>query len=168
MIPPLDPATGALPFLSQAPIQTSLAEIGERFAHDDRRRGLWDVFGLWLAELDAFQFPGSLRFGGSFLTAKADPNDVDVLVVVPAEGMSVARAMIRPTAHLWTWQNVGTRVDDEWQPITNRLQPALGRIDSHFARAGSAAETGFAQDWTRIYVGDVPTGGRKGWLEVAR
>lgn len=168
MIPPLDPVTGALPFRSEDPVVTSLVEIGERFAHNDHRRALWGLFGLWLAELDACQFPGSLRFGGSFLTSKEDPHDVDVLVVVPEERLSVARAMIQPTAHLWTWQDVGWRVDDQWRSITDRLQPALGRIDSFFTQAGTAKGRAFARDWTTMYDGDVPTDGRKGWLEVAR
>ena len=173
MIPAPDPSTGYLPFTSEIPIPASLEDICERFVTNARRAHLWEVFGLWLHALDEAQLPGALRLGGSFITAKPEPGDVDVAVAVPQGSASGAWGIVISHPHLWTWQHVGLLRDGvagpDWRYLAARIQPALGRVDSHYFEVETAIAVAFARDWTSEYTDDgTPTGVRKGWLEVSR
>lgn len=171
MIPPLDPDTGYLPFHSEVPIPATLEEVRARFVEGPHRSRLWDAFTWWLSELDRAEFPGSLRFSGSFVTDRERPADVDVAVAVHPDDLSVARGKVAPHGHLWTWQNVGQQdpATGEWRVRLRRLQPALGMVDAHYFAEGSARGAALARDWTSEHDDDGnPTGVRKGWLGVDR
>lgn len=171
MIPPLDHETGLLPFSGEDPYQATLDEVCERFVTNDHRNMLWDAFGWWIAALNRAGFPGALRIGGSFVTSKERPSDIDVAVAISESARPVASKLVRPNAHLWTWQMVGTQDDltKDWTFVARRLQPMLGLIDAHFSPVGTAAASVLARGWTTEHDdAHNETGVRKGWVEVER
>lgn len=171
MIPNLDPVTGRLPFVDEEPYWTTVDAVEARFASGVHRRRLWDGFLLWLEALDEAGMPGDLRLGGSFLSDKVSPSDIDVAVSLHPDQMSVAAGIIKPKAHLWTWQDVHVRTTDgeELRKLVQKLKPMLGRVDAYFFRVGGAQGELWASDWTSAFDSDgVPTGARHGWLGVRR
>jgi hypothetical protein len=169
-IPELDPGTGYLPFRGEDPYRVSLDDIEERYITTPHREHVWEAFGRWLTALNTIGVPGVLRFGGSLLTDKEQPSDVDVLVAIPAESQASARRLIVEHPHLWTWQNFGTQDPaGQWKRVADKVQPALGLVDAYMCLVGAPPEANFARDWTSEHDDEgLPTGVRMGWLEVAR
>jgi hypothetical protein len=64
----------------------TLAEIEARFGrfqHSDRRPSLWRIFKQFADEIAKVGVVTSVLIDGSFVTAKADPNDIDLILVLP-------------------------------------------------------------------------------------
>src|SRR6266545_4725586 len=65
----------------------TLAEIEARFGGfqtSDRRPQLWGRFKEFLREVKACGMVVVILVNGSFVTAKPDPNDIDLILLVPA------------------------------------------------------------------------------------
>ena len=54
------------------------------FQRTDRRPGLWAKFVDFIRELKAAGLGRAGLVDGSFVSAKPDPNDIDVVIVVPS------------------------------------------------------------------------------------
>ena len=64
----------------------TLAEVRSRFGSfqtTDRRPGLFQKLELLIAEAQAAQFVHNLLIDGSFVTAEPEPNDIDLVLVLP-------------------------------------------------------------------------------------
>ncbi len=84
MIPPLDQNGHLPPGIHEA----SAGEIGKRFGAfqgSDLRPQLWRRFGEFLREARAAGLFEAILLDGSFVTAKPDPGDIDLVGVVPAD-----------------------------------------------------------------------------------
>lgn len=104
MIPPEDPATGHLPC---GRYQTDFVEVHERFvaapqfATSTTRRTVWDGLTGYLAHWDTVSqqlgLPGLLMrvwLGGSFVSAKLDPGNADMTLVVSGEKRRAAKGLV--------------------------------------------------------------------------
>jgi hypothetical protein len=68
--------------------ECTLEEIRKRFGgfqESDRRPAIWRRFQEYVVEAKASGKVKELLLDGSFVTAKAEPNDIDVIVVVDRE-----------------------------------------------------------------------------------
>lgn len=104
MIPPSDPATGHLPC---GRYQTDFYEVHARyvvapeFDGSETRPVVWEGLVAYLAEWDATTaglvpyLPGPLLLrvwlGGSFVSAKVDPGNADVTLVLSADAVRAAK-----------------------------------------------------------------------------
>jgi hypothetical protein len=82
MIPPLN-EHGLLPV---GIYECSLAEIEERFGSfqtNERRPALFERLSAYVNEAKSTQQALALMIDGSFVTAKASPGDIDLVLVVP-------------------------------------------------------------------------------------
>ncbi len=82
-IPPLDQHG----LLSAGIHDCTLDEIRGRFGSfqiSDQRPKLFQKLLTFVAEAQAARFARCLLIDGSFVTAKADPNDIDLVLVLPA------------------------------------------------------------------------------------
>jgi uncharacterized protein DUF6932 len=82
-IPSLDPS-GRLP---RGVHDCSIREVEQRFGRfqgSDRRRRLWSALEILIGELRAAGVGIFLLIDGSFVTAKAAPEDIDLILVVSA------------------------------------------------------------------------------------
>jgi len=82
-IPPLN--TNGL--LREGIHDCALEEIGARFGSfraSDRRPKLWASFQAFIGELKAAGLGLTILVNGSFVTAKPDPEDIDLILVLPA------------------------------------------------------------------------------------
>jgi hypothetical protein len=64
-----------------------LEEVAERFAtfqSSERRPQLWEKFVEFMSEAKACGLVEAVLVDGSFVTAKSDPNDIDLVLVVGA------------------------------------------------------------------------------------
>ncbi len=83
MIPPFN-EDGLLP---EGICDCTLDEAAERFGafqSNDRRPQLWVRFTEFMREMKACELVEAVLVDGSFVTAKSDPNDIDLVLVVPA------------------------------------------------------------------------------------
>ena len=83
MIPPFN-ESGCLP---EGIYDCTIDEAAERFAgfqRSSQRPHLWDRFIEFMREADACKLVDAVLVDGSFVTTKADPNDIDLMLVVPA------------------------------------------------------------------------------------
>jgi len=169
VIPDLDPLTGYLPYVSDDPYTTTIQEVHDRFATNDRRRRVWDMFELWVEALDDVGLRGPLRLSGSYVTGKEMPGDLDVAVYVSPSDYVLAEKVTTSAAHLWTWHSLARfQPSSGWVSLGDtRIQPALGLVDAFWVPEGPHGRL-FAQGWTSEFVNKVATGVRKGWLEVER
>ena len=55
------------------------------FQGSDRRPNLWAKFAGFLREVKECGLVEAVLLDGSFVTAKSDPNDIDLILVVSAE-----------------------------------------------------------------------------------
>lgn len=84
MIPPFD-ENGWLPV---GIFECTLAEAAARFGQyqiSDRRPRLWARFTEFMGEAKASDLVEAVLLDGSFVTAKPDPNDIDLVLVVSAD-----------------------------------------------------------------------------------
>ena len=83
MIPPFN-ESGCLP---EGIYDCTIDEATERFGafqSSSQRPQLWDRFIEFMREADACELVDAVLVDGSFVTAKADPNDTDLVLVVSA------------------------------------------------------------------------------------
>jgi hypothetical protein len=83
VIPPFD-ESGCLP---EGIYDCTIDEAAERFGGFQRstqRAHLWDRFIEFMREADACKLVDAVLVDGSFVTTNADPNDIDLVLVVPA------------------------------------------------------------------------------------
>ena len=83
MIPPFN-ESGCLP---EGIYDCTIEEAAERFGGFQgisQRPHLWDRFIEFMREADACKLVDAVPVDGSFVTTKADPNDIDLVLVVPA------------------------------------------------------------------------------------
>lgn len=83
MIPPFD-ESGCLP---EGIYDCTIDEAAERFGGfqlSTQRAHLWDRFIEFMQEADACKLVDAVLVDGSFVTTNADPNDIDLVLVVPA------------------------------------------------------------------------------------
>lgn len=57
-----------------------LAEVEAVFVYNDRRRDLWKQLLSYLGELRSYDRITAIYLDGSFVTDKADPGDIDIVV----------------------------------------------------------------------------------------
>ena len=83
MIPPFN-ENGCLPDgLHDCTLQQAAERFGT-FQSSDRRPELWARFTEFMREAKACQLMEAVLLDGSFVTAKPDPNDLDLVLVVAA------------------------------------------------------------------------------------
>jgi hypothetical protein len=75
-IPPLS-QSGLLP---PGDHECVLAEVEAAFVFNERRRDLWQQLLSYLGELGSFDRITAIYLDGSFVTDKADPGDIDIVV----------------------------------------------------------------------------------------
>src|SRR5262245_36678426 len=81
MLPPFN-EKGLLPEgIHDCSLDEAEARFG-RFQRSDRRPGLWSEFRQFVNEAKATGLASAILLNGSFITAKPDPNDIDVILVV--------------------------------------------------------------------------------------
>jgi len=83
VIPPFN-EDGRLP---EGIYDCTINEAGERFGAfqgNSRRPQLWDRFVDFMREVGACGWVDAVLVDGSFVTTKADPNDIDLVLVVSA------------------------------------------------------------------------------------
>ncbi len=83
MIPPFN-ESGCLP---EGIYDCTIDEAAERFGGfqgSSQRPHLWDRFIEFMREADTCKLVHAVLVDGSFVTTKADPNDIDLVLVVPA------------------------------------------------------------------------------------
>ena len=83
-IPDLDDAG----FLPEGVHECSLDELQRRFGgalHGDRRSALFAKLVEYIQELRSTRMAEGLIVDGSFVTDKAEPNDVDLVLILPAD-----------------------------------------------------------------------------------
>ena len=83
MIPPFN-ESGCLP---EGIYDCTIDEAAERFGGfqgSSQRPHLWDRFIEFMREADTCKLVHAVLVDGSFVTAKADPNDIDLVLVVSA------------------------------------------------------------------------------------
>jgi hypothetical protein len=172
VIPDLDPTSGRLPFQgADRPYGTTVDELRARYVDGTpaggRRSLIWDAFDVWL-RLARGTLPGArLWISGSFITDKAEPSDVDVVLVVSPEHQPVlAPALDSRVRGLLTHLDVTAG-----QPAGNvaKLQPIGGLLDGFLCPAhGPELVTYWQQAWSTEYdkMTGQPTGVRMGYLEV--
>ena len=84
MIPPFN-EYGLLPDgIYDCTLDEAAARFGE-FQINDRRTRLWARFTEFMGEAKACDFTEAVLLDGSFVTAKPDPNDIDLVLVVSAD-----------------------------------------------------------------------------------
>lgn len=84
MIPAFD-QNGCLP---QGIYDCTVADAGERFGAfqiTGRRSHLWNKFIEFMREVEACRLVETVLVNGSFVTAKAEPNDIDLVLVVSSQ-----------------------------------------------------------------------------------
>jgi predicted nucleotidyltransferase len=78
----------------------SLEEIGERFGtfqSTDRRSRLYEKLQEYLTQVRTANLAIAVIVNGSFVTGKADPNDIDLILVLPSS--HALRAELVPMAY---------------------------------------------------------------------
>jgi len=84
VIPPFN-ENGCLPEgIYDCTIDEAAARFGA-FQSSSQRSQLWDKFFEFMREADACELVDAVLVDGSFVTAKADPNDIDLVLVVSAD-----------------------------------------------------------------------------------
>jgi hypothetical protein len=84
LIPPFD-QNGCLP---EGIYDCTMDEVGERFAsfqRTGRRTQLWDRFIDFMREVEALGLVEAVLVNGSFATAKTEPNDIDLVMIISAQ-----------------------------------------------------------------------------------
>lgn len=172
VIPPLDAATGKLPFAAEdQPYVATLNEVHQRYVKDapePARRGvIWRAFQVW-HELAQTVAPGSRYWiSGSFLTEKARPSDLDVILVWDEAHLDAFHPELSQDARVLLSHLTVSAV----QPAgtVDKLQPMGGLIDGFYAPSWIPEHTAvWQQRWSTEYDKTTrqPTGVRMGYLEV--
>lgn len=60
--------------------ECNLAEVEAAFVYNERRQALWRQLLSYLGELRSFDRITAIYLDGSFVTDKADPGDIDIVV----------------------------------------------------------------------------------------
>jgi hypothetical protein len=75
----------------------SLEEIGERFGtfqSTDRRSRLYERLQEYLTQVRSSNLALAVIVNGSFVTSKADPNDIDLILVLPSSHDVLSRQRV--------------------------------------------------------------------------
>ena len=83
MIPPFNENGWLLEGIYDCTLDEAAERFGE-FQGSDRRPQLWVRFNEFIRELKACEFLEAVLVDGSFVSAKPDPNDIDLVLVVAA------------------------------------------------------------------------------------
>lgn len=170
MIPPLDPATGRLPFqgLGNSAYSCTVSEMEERFAFNGTRRHRLARFVAWLEDLNRLGLEGQIWVTGSYVTMKSAPSDIDVLLLITETDAKKAVGLLKQSNPLWTWQ--GLTATKPQKAALDRLQPFGGAVDAHYGADRPTVREQWETDWTTEYdkATLAPTGVRMGFLEVER
>lgn len=84
MLPPLN-EHGCLPKgIHDCTFEQAQARFG-RFQQSDRRPQLWAQFAVFFRDAKATGLISAILLNGSFVTATANPNDIDLILVLLAE-----------------------------------------------------------------------------------
>ena len=159
----VDPVTG---WLVPGVHSASLEAVRAYAVTNGHRERLWAGFELWLRECDSRVEPVWLWLGGSFVTAKPYPGDVDVLawitVDAPSQGARLSDLMTILSA---------ARLDEdgEIERRLGRVQPVAGLVDAFLARETPVKRAewlvNWGSEWEKAPEGMVPVA-EKGIVEV--
>lgn len=169
MIPPLDGAG----FIPSGRHPATLSEVESAFASSPHRSALWEEFTTCVELLQRTVPVCAVWLGGSFLTAKEAPGDVDAVFVLRADEVRALRGQERQVAALFASSAVkstlGLRVDTfvlSWVPNVelDRSKWGLEVVDYQQMR-------GYWDDfWMRrrstLGAHEVAAHPRRGYLEV--
>lgn len=137
----VDPVAG---WLAPGVHSASLESVREYAVTNEHRERLWAGFEVWLRECGARVQPIRLWFGGSFVTAKPEPGDVDVLawitVDAPSQGARLSDLLtILSAARL--------HEDGEIEHRLGRIQPVAGLVDAFLARETPVKRAEWLVNW---------------------
>lgn len=129
MIPPLDGAG----FMPPGRYAATFSEVASAFATSPHRSALWREFTTCLELLQTAIPVCAVWLGGSFLTAKSTPGDVDAVFILRADELRSLPAKERQVAALFASSGVkrtlGLRVDTfvlAWVPNVELDQSKWG------------------------------------------
>ncbi|UQN30696.1 DUF6932 family protein [Brachybacterium kimchii] len=162
-----DPGTGKL---TPGVHQTSFGALQDYAVTTPHRARIWHAFEIW-RELAIERYePVRFWFGGSFITDRQPPGDLDVLAWTPVGRIENLRADgHRSTFELQTLQHIDFKaVGDERLTQLDRLQPMGGLVDG-FAVSETLMyekqwQRGWGNDWEDT--GELIPGTEKGIVEV--
>lgn len=147
--------------------EASMEDVIERFVTNDHRKRIWDNYLLWQREVDSCVKAVKLWIGGSFLTSKPDPHDIDIVVWVDPiyqddlPKMEFQSPLISLRTNQWLDQ------DADGKETVFRWQPGNDRVDGFFAIDGMKKfEDGWTFSWGTIFDERREAIGEKGFLEV--
>lgn len=106
----------------------SIEEIGTQFCWNTHRERLYQAWLYWIHEIEPAKESINLHVFGSFVTRRADPKDIDCLVVITQRTASLD---CLKRLELWTMQGVTSRQPN--MRNVSRIQPLVGLVDAHFA-----------------------------------
>jgi hypothetical protein len=157
VIPCLDPVTGMLPLgrLACTAEEVEIAFVKDiAFFGSQTRPGLWREWNDALATLQSSVTVHAAWIGGSFTTAKLDPDDIDVTFIINAEDYRQRSQQDQQIVSLFGGRgqvrsNLGLRVDSyliAWerylsfppQPVHAEYFRARGHWDDWWQRARPA------------------------------
>lgn len=162
-----NPTTGKLaPGVHRA----SIGGLRDYSVTNARRERIWSAFETWRLQAVDRLAPTHYWIGGSFITSKDDPNDIDVVAWLPLDSYRKLRQdEPRHIFELSTLQHIDFMADgDENVAQLERLQPMGGLVDGY--PVGESAVTRriwqrqFTNDWTDRQV--LIPGTEKGIVEV--
>lgn len=144
---------------------TTLKDIQATYVTNSCRQRIWDNFLLWLSEARRHFVVEKLWVGGSFVTEKAEPSDIDVTVWLSGESSGKVVREIEKSrfASLFTFQKVKVKWSENKVLLIDRLQSGNGVVDAFLARNNNVLdEKKWYETWTKI--DDISNA--KGFLEV--
>ena len=172
VIPPLDPATGRLPFQGEdRPFRAALPEVHQRFVEghvgEEHRTRIWAAFTLW-HELVQQELPGARYWlSGSYLTDRPRPSDLDVILVLKPGHLKAMTPEPTPEARVLL-THLGV-TSSQPSGTAERLQPVGGLVDGHWCYSWIPEHVQLWQSrWSNVYdkATRAPTGVRMGYVEV--
>ena len=161
---------GLLPSNSDnTPYTATLEDLRIRFATNDIRQWIWGDFLSWLRAVRTELDVELLWIGGSYITDKERPSDIDVVAWLekPSVEIFAKRRLERPLASLRTHQYL--KGGSARTPVVfARIQPANDHVDGFFAPRGNPAQAAsWRETWSGVYDKNAGTRiGDKGFLEV--
>jgi hypothetical protein len=180
VIPALDPATGLLPLgrhrCSESEVEAAFVSAAE-FATSPTRPEIWRDWEAALQLLRAAVTVHAAWLGGSFTTAKIDPEDLDVTFLVNGEDFRGRSPQDRQIVALFTYGSrvktvLGIKLDTyliPWECIPQPQPGADGVQDQYFWARGHWDDWWQRQRLTPKGTPPTPADAlpRRGYLEVS-
>lgn len=146
--------------------RATLSALHDYTAINSHRAALWTAFEVWRGQAARRLEPARLWIGGSFVTSKPDPSDVDVLAWIPTSAPSRGAGI----ADLMTILSAG-RLDENGnvERKLGRLQPIGGQVDGFQDRFTPARNAFWRMQWCYDWdeeTGEIIPGTEKGIVEV--